>query len=215
MIQKRVADAATPSSNTLLALACIAVWVTAAASTSLFGIWLAIGGAAVALGTAVLVVDGAASRAILQPNSRRMLIGVAAGGLIAVATYLLYPVISRAVPFIASDISLLYSSFRAPSPVVVWFALAPVILGEELVWRGVIQTAAVRRAGTWGGVLLASGAYALVHAPVGSPTLVLVALPCGLCWGTLRAATGSLVPTLGAHLVWDVLVLLWLPLDLR
>jgi hypothetical protein len=31
----------------------------------------------------------------------------------------------------------------------------------------------------------------------------------------LRAKTASLVPTLVAHLVWDVLVLLWLPLDTR
>ena len=47
----------------------------------------------------------------------------------------------------------------------------------------------------------------------GSPVLVAVAFFCGLAWGTLRATTASLVPTLVAHLLWDVLVLLWLPLD--
>jgi hypothetical protein len=36
-----------------------------------------------------------------------------------------------------------------------------------------------------------------------------------LFWGALRATTSSLVPTLVAHLMWDVLVLLWLPLDSR
>ena len=54
---------------------------------------------------------------------------------------------------------------------------------------------------------------AVVQAPLGSPSLVLAALSCGLVWGALRAATASLVPTLVAHLLWDFVVLLWLPLD--
>ena len=91
----------------------------------------------------------------------------------------------------------------------------PVILGEELVWRGVVQAALVRRLGPWRGVTLAAVAYALAHAPLGSPVLVVVAFLCGLAWGALRATTSSLVPTLVAHLVWDLLVLLWLPLDSR
>jgi membrane protease YdiL (CAAX protease family) len=40
-----------------------------------------------------------------------------------------------------------------------------------------------------------------------------VAFLCGIAWGALRAASKSLLPPLVAHLVWDVLVLLWLPLD--
>ena len=51
------------------------------------------------------------------------------------------------------------------------------------------------------------------HAPLGSPLLVAVALLCGMAWGTLRAVSGSLVPGLLAHLVWDISVFLWLPLD--
>jgi membrane protease YdiL (CAAX protease family) len=43
--------------------------------------------------------------------------------------------------------------------------------------------------------------------------LVAVAFSCGLAWSTLRASTASLVPPLVAHLLWDALVLLWLPLD--
>ncbi|MHC4939915.1 MAG: lysostaphin resistance A-like protein [Planctomycetota bacterium] len=108
-----------------------------------------------------------------------------------------------------------YAAFRAPSLVVVSLALVPVIVGEELVWRSVVQTSLVRRLGAWGGVTLAAVAYALVHAPLGSPVLVAVALFCGLAWGGLRATTESLVPTLVAHLPWNVLVLLLLPVDTR
>ncbi len=78
-----------------------------------------------------------------------------------------------------------------------------------------MQTALVRRLGPWRGVILAALAYALAHAPLGSPVLVVVALSCGVVWGALRAASASLVPSLLAHLVWDILVLLWLPLDAR
>ena len=123
--------------------------------------------------------------------------------------------LARLDPFVARDTALLYAAFRAPPSTIASIALAPVVLGEELVWRGVVQAALVRRVGPAGGVALAAGAYALAHAPLGSPVLVLVAAACGLCWGALRAATGSLVTPLVAHLVWDVLVLLWLPLVAR
>ena len=133
----------------------------------------------------------------------------------AVATHLLYPPLARVLPFIATDTTQLYAAFRAPSLVVASVALVPVIVGEELVWRGVVQASLVQRLGASGGVALAAVVYALVHAPLGSLVLIAVAFFCGLAWGTLRATTASLVPTLVAHLLWDVLVLLWLPLDTR
>lgn len=206
-----------PSSKISLALecACVGVWVAAVASAGLVGVWIANGGAAIALGTAVLVLDREASRKVLVPSLQRILVGAAVGGVMAAATYLLYPLLTRIAPFIAADTARLYAAFRAPSLAIACLAIAPVILGEELVWRGVVQSALVRRLGSSGGVALAAGVYALALAPVGSPILVLVALACGLTWGTLRAVTGSLVPTLVAHLLWDGLVLLWLPLDSR
>jgi membrane protease YdiL (CAAX protease family) len=201
--------------GTSLAIASIAVWLAAAASTGALGIWSAIGGAAVALGIAVLLFDRPASMALLRPSSRLVLLGATAGGLMAAATYLLYPLLARVFPFIATDTARLYAAFQAPSLVVASVALGPVIVGEELVWRGVVQASLVQRVGAWKGVALAAVVYALVHVPLGSHVLVAVAFFCGLAWGALRAATASLVPTLVAHLSWDVLVLLWLPLDTR
>ena len=201
--------------STSLAFASMVVWVVAAASAGPFGIWRAIGGAAVALGVAVLLFDRPASTALLQPSPRLVLLGATAGGLMVAATYLLYPVLARVVPFIASDTAQLYAAFRSPSLVVASVALVPVIVGEELVWRGTVQASLVQRLGAWRGVALAAVVYALVHAPLGSPVLMGVAFFCGLAWGALRATTASLVPSLVAHLLWDVLVLVWLPLDTR
>jgi membrane protease YdiL (CAAX protease family) len=198
-----------------LAFLSIVIWLAAAESAGRLGIWLAIGGASVVLGVVILVTDRSASAALLRANARRILVGVAAGALMGAATYLLYPPVARLWPFITTDTARLYAAFRAPSVAVASVALVPIIVGEELVWRGVVQTWLTRRLGAWGGVALAAFAYAMVHAPLGSPVLVAVAFACGLAWGTLRAATASLVPSLVAHVLWDVVVLLWLPLDGR
>ena len=207
----RTARPAKPS----LALACVVVWLLASVSTGALGIWLALGGVSVSLGVAIFVLDRPAALRLLRPSARLVLVGAAAGCSMAAATYLLYPVFARLLPFLPTDMASLYASFRAPPPVIAALALLPVILGEELVWRGVVQTALVRRLGPWRGVTLAALAYALAHAPLGSPVLVVVALSCGVVWGALRTASASLVPSLLAHLVWDILVLLWLPLDTR
>ncbi len=201
------------SRSTTLAFASIVGWLAAASMAGPLGIWLSVGGAALVLGIAVLLFQRPASKALLRPRAWLVLLGAAAGGVMAVATYLLYPPFSRILPFIATDTARLYAAFRAPSFVVASVALVPIILGEELVWRGVVQTSLVERLGAWRGIPLAAVVYALVHAPLGSPVLVAVAFFCGLAWGIMRAMTASLVPTLVAHLLWDVLVLLWLPLD--
>lgn len=204
---------APPAGEAALALGCVVAWVAAAASARTVGIWQAMGGAAVVLGLAVLVRERAAARPALSPRPALLLLGAAAGVAMAAATHLAYPLLAGVDPFVARDTALLYAAFRVPPGLLAALALAPVVLGEELVWRGVVQRALSRRAPGAGGVVLAAGVYAAAHAPLGSPVLVLVALGCGLCWGALRAATGSLTPALVAHLVWDLLVLLWLPLD--
>lgn len=198
-----------------LAIVCVLAWLAAGASSPLLGVWLAIGGAAIALGVAVLVFDWTASRDGLRPTARAVLLGLAAGAVMSVLTYLVYPPAARAVPFIAADTSFLYAAFRVPPPLVASLMLAPVILGEELVWRGVVQGALVRRFGPARGIAFAATLYGLSVAPLGSPVLVAVAFACGAVWGTLRHTSTSLVPPLLAHLLWDLLVLLWLPLDLR
>ncbi len=167
------------------------------------------------LGLAVLLLDRRASTELLRPSPRLVLLGATAGGLMAAATHLLYPPLARLLPFVATDAAQLYAAFRAPSLLVASLALLPVILGEELVWRGVVQGSLVRRLGAVKGVTLAAVVYALVHVPLGSPVLVAAAFGCGLAWGALRVRTASLVPTLLSHLLWNGLVLVWLPLDTR
>lgn len=203
---------ATSEPRPLLALLCVAAWAGAASSAGPLGAWPALGGAALLLGAAVLLLDGASSRRILRPRLRLVVLGALAGGAMALATHLAYPPLSRVAPFVGQDAATLYSSFRLPPLGLAALALTPVILGEELVWRGVVQSALVERLGPKTGVAAAAALYALTLAPLGSPVLALAALVLGLGWGALRQATGSLVPALVAHLAWNFVVLLWLPL---
>jgi len=203
-----------------LAVICAVAWTVAAAFSGVLGIWLAVGSVAVALAILVAVIDFPATRSDLRPTVPLVAIGLAVGGVMSAATYWLYPIVLGAVPSIATDTASLYAAFRAPSQVVTSIAFVPVVIGEELVWRGVVQRAIADRLKftdrPWMGMLAAVSVtaviYALAHAPIGSPVLVLVALCCGIVWSTLRAVTGSVAPALVAHLLWDLLILIWLPL---
>lgn len=207
---------AAPAENSYrLAIACVVAWLAAGASTRIFGIWAAIGSAALVLGAVTLAFDWAASRDSLRPTARAVLVGLAAGALMSLCTYLVYPFALRIAPFIADDTAFLYAAFRVPPAAVASLMLVPVILGEELVWRGAVQGALVRRFGPMRGVALAAALYGLAVAPLGVPILIVVAFACGLAWGALRQKSASLVPPLLAHLLWDLLVLVWLPLNLH
>ena len=194
-----------------LALLAVAAWMGAAAVAGRVGVWLAIGSVAIVLGAAVLATDAGGVRARLRPSGRGVLVGLAAGGVMVAATYLFAPAL-RVAPPLAHELRALYSAFRATGTRTAMIALAPVVLGEELVWRGAVQGALERRLGARAAAALAAAAYALAHAPIGSPLLVATALGCGLAWSALRARTGSLVPALVAHALWDAVVLVAFPL---
>jgi hypothetical protein len=87
-----------------------------------------------------------------------------------------------------------------------------VIPGEELYWRGVIQGAALQRFRPWVAIVGSSLLYAAVNAWSGNVLQVLAALVCGVVWGGLAWWTGGLVAPLVAHVLWDLLMLVLLPL---
>jgi hypothetical protein len=193
-----------------LALLVVAVWSLGATFAAHVGVWIGVGSVAVALGAFVLARVPAV-RARLRPRPRDVAAGAAAALLLVAGTYALSPVLGRS-PWFAQELRALYGAFQAAGTGAAAVALAPVVLGEELAWRGVVQEVAEQRVGRTSAAVLTAVAYALAHAPTGSSLLVVTALGCGLVWGWLRAATGSLVPSVVCHLIWDVVVLLLFPL---
>lgn len=201
-----------PRPRPWLALAFAGLWVAAAFAARSVGLWASVGTLAAVLGAAVFIIEPAPTRALLRPTWRLVALGAVMGLLMAMGTSLLYPLAAQQLPLLGNETEQLYRSLRGPPPWLVAVGLVPVIVGEELVWRGLTQGALVGRFSRWTAAALATVAYAAAHLTVGSAALALAALGCGAVWSALRAHTGSLVPPLIAHLAWDAVVLLWLPL---
>lgn len=93
-----------------------------------------------------------------------------------------------------------------------WGALGCLLglaLCEELVWRGLVQSALDASLGARRGWIAAAVLYACAQGPTlftladdaagPNPLLVLLALGAGTCWGFSRARTGRLMPAVLSH----------------
>lgn len=188
----------------------VPAWIVGASASARVGLWLAVGGTAIVLGLLGLALEWTSLRPLLKVTPSVVVAGLLVGVGMIVATYPLYRLLLLLVPQIARDTVRLYLRLGAPSPSSL--ALVPSVVGEEVVWRGVIQGALVHRFRTSTAVVFGAIVYALAQSPVGSPVLVFAALICGLVWGSVRATTNSLIAAIVAHLLWSGAVLLLVPL---
>jgi membrane protease YdiL (CAAX protease family) len=195
-----------------LAILCVVVWTLSALISRQVGLWFAVGGTGFALGILAAIMDRHSLRKQLRVAPGKLGIGLGAGLLMTVVTYLVYPTAVRLVPEVVREAALLYTTFGRVSGWQALVCLPVVVLGEDLVWRAVVQDALAARKGPMAGVILATLLYALAVVPAGMPLLVAIALGCGLFWSALKAWTGSLVPVLLAHLLWDMTVIMLNPL---
>lgn len=187
-------------------------WALGALASRWIGIWPGVGGAALVLGILALRLFRHRLAELLQPRGGLILAGIAAALVMVPATYLLYAP-AGLLPFqIPAQTQLLYDRFRESTALATVIMLPLCVVAEELIWRGVVQEALTRRLGARPACLAAAAAYALAHAPVGSPLLPFIGFACGLFWGALRTGSRSLVPPLICHMLWDVLVFSVLPL---
>lgn len=202
----------TDSRREAIALGMVGVWALGAWLSRDFGIWLAIGSTAVFLGGIASCLDGRALIASLRGEPRPLAIGALTGLAMIVATQLAFTPLATALPVLASGTRELYGAFAEAGPWVLFVALPVVVACEEVVWRGFIYRALDRRMSWPGVVLVGTALYALAHAPVGSPTLVLACICVGLCWNTLRFWTDSLAAVFVAHMLWNLAILVAYPL---
>lgn len=170
--------------------------------------WLAIGIAAAILVAAVLATDAARVATLLRPTLQLLVIAVLAAAAMIVVTDFSFPAAIRWMPSLRSMSADIYGRFvdRHTTPATLAFVV-PLVFVEEILWRGAFQDALPFRSQTVS-VLLAAAIYAAAHAPFGSALLAAVAFVCALYWSALRAASGSLVPSLVAHLAWDVTLII-------
>jgi membrane protease YdiL (CAAX protease family) len=149
---------------------------------------------------------------------RNVLLGVVSAGLL----YLIFwmgnetlMVLSRLMPGVlpdrAGNIHAVYANRGGLSPFLVGVLLLfPIGFGEELFWRGFVQRRLGEKRNPFHAFLVTTLLYTGVHLPTGNPVLILAALTCGLFWGGLYWASGSLVAVLLSHMLWDpAIFVLW------
>ena len=187
------------------------VWAVAMLAARVFNPWIPIAVAAIGLSATVLSVDRQLMRELLRPALRPFVIGVAGAAVMIAATYLLFPLLSEAIPAIGTRTHDLYSLFLTgrPRSSVILFVI-PIIVAEEILWRGAFQEWVATRFASTPFLIatLSAVTYAVAHAPFGSLLLVAIAFVCGLYWSAMRQISGSLLPSLIAHLAWDLALVL-------
>jgi membrane protease YdiL (CAAX protease family) len=205
----------------MLALA-TAGWLACFAVLARSGTWttFAFVGAPLAV-TALLV--GAVPRALLRASPRKIEIGILAGLLMLTLTHAAFAAVASLVPEARTATARLAVLFEVSHlPVATRAGLIVVIAScEEILFRGALPVAhtgnkdrllrGLSRADLLQIVIYAT-IYALATVTLGSVLLMSCAFMCGIVWGIMRAATGSLVVPILAHVVWDLGVLLLWPL---
>jgi membrane protease YdiL (CAAX protease family) len=149
---------------------------------------------------------------VLQLNWRNVLLGVTSAIVLYGIFWLGHTVLLLLAPESQDAIAAVYQRRQEAPP---W--LLALLLGlwigpaEEIFWRGVLQRALQQRIHRIAALVLATALYSLVHAWSGNLPLLLAAFVAGLFWGGLFIWTGSLVPGIISHGLWDILVFVVAP----
>jgi membrane protease YdiL (CAAX protease family) len=141
-----------------------------------------------------------------------VVLGIGAGVALYLATAVFLSLVRRWTT-LTRHAAALYAR-REGLPVVTVVVLAAGIIagGEELLWRGVVQTVAAGAVGSLAGALLAWGVYVAANAVSGSLPIILGALVGGAVWTALALWTGGVAASLACHAAWTALMVALPPL---
>jgi len=193
-----------------LGLAALALVLPGALGLVVPNVWYRMALQAFVLTPVALFGVGLDWRALFRPSRRLVAQGLAA----AIGLYVAGRLVSgwlTALPAFAAQAESLYAWTTAVAPALAVVLLPFIVVGEEVVWRSAVTLPLAARLGPWPGLLAAAAAFAAAHLPMGVPLLLIAAFAAGAFWSALVVKTGSAVPSLVSHLLWDVAVMFWLP----
>jgi membrane protease YdiL (CAAX protease family) len=148
--------------------------------------------AGAAFGAVLVLMASLAGWRPAWPGSRSLLSGVLGGLVVIVIPRVVHPLLPSAIGM-------------RPEPFIAWVVVTGVVvLGEEVVLRGVLFDAAERAAGAVPAVLLTSLAFALIHVPLYGWQVVPLDLGVGVWFAGLRLASGGVGAPTVAHLLADL-----------
>ncbi len=160
------------------------------------------------VGVAVLLgwLLGRPSLALVQPSWRGFLLGVAAAGpLIPVMLWCLHSEwgpLRRLVREVDETIAPYFAHISTLDVLIIALLAG---LGEELLFRGVIQAALLETTGTAIALTVTSLLFGLLH--LITPTYAFLAATFGLYLGGLMLTTGNVLVPIVAHAVYDVVAI--------
>lgn len=116
--------------------------------------------------------------------------------------------------FARPQVSAIYGMKSGWSPallsLLMLFLIGP---AEEVFWRGYVQRTLSGRFGANAGMVVATLAYALVHASSCNFMLLMASLVAGAFWGVAyRFFPRRFAAIILSHAVWDVAVFIWFPI---
>jgi membrane protease YdiL (CAAX protease family) len=170
--------------------------------------------------SAVALVLGRPLLSSREFTAKNVFVGVVLAALLYAVFYLgnqFLLLVSRLLPSLlpdpAGDIASVYANLGGLSPALVALLLFfPIGFGEEIFWRGFVQRRFREKGTAASAFVLTTLLYTAIHVPTGNPVLILAALTCGLFWGGFYWATGSLVPVLVSHMLWDPFIFVIMPI---
>ncbi len=196
-----------------VAVATLAFWLSLRLHTEV-SVWASTATAAVAAAAVAAATWWRRLVVLLRRDSWRwMLVGLAVGVFMALATHLVYPLAAALLPPIESEVERLYRQLQAPPGRLAAIPiLVAVVVVEELVWRGILVDVLRPRLRAPAVIIAASLLYALPQIGSASWLLIFVSVGCGAIWTSLRLWSGGLRAPLACHLTWDALVFVAFPL---
>jgi uncharacterized protein len=163
--------------------------------------WL-VAGALIAYSVAVLAALGELGDTIGPVGAAELAAGVAVGTAWLAATHVGHAVLARIFPGFVDQVRDLYRLGEDEAPSRVAGPVVAMAVGEELLFRGVVQGLT--------GFAVGVVVYAGVQAVERKWALVLAAVISGVIWGGLFELTGGLAAPVVAHVIWTLgLVLVW------
>lgn len=151
----------------------------------------------------------------LRITPKMLGIAVAAGLAQAALTHAGYGLLAPWLPALRDQVTDLYTLMGTGlGPLRAMPVVVLAIVVEELVWRGVlIEQRDADRRGMWLRAALSVLLYTLAQAGSGSWALALTAFVCGWAWWAMRVISRSLSAAIVMHLLWSLLVLVFVPLE--
>lgn len=141
----------------------------------------------------------------------QLIIGIGSGGLLYLIFYVGKVLMLYMFPQSITQVEALYQ-LVAPDQTWHYYSLILIIIpGEELFWRGFVQTQ-LRTIHIKYPILLAALLYMSAHIYAGAFLLLIAAVLAGIVWGYLYNRTENMIVPLLSHLVFDLFLLVFFPL---